>query len=120
VRQWSGPLPSPETIERYDQLVENGAERIFRQFELEAEERRASLRRGQDYAFRDQTNARICALAFGLAALGVAALAIYWEQPVAAATIGGVSLAMAIGYIMRIKREHSDDGGAQSTDVKPE
>lgn len=104
-REWSGPLPSPDTIQRYDELVKDGAERIFQQFEKEADERRELIRRGQEYAYRDQTNARFCALIFGLAALGVAAFALYLNHPTAAGIIGGVSLAMAIGYIMRARAE---------------
>ncbi|MBX9844174.1 MAG: DUF2335 domain-containing protein [Xanthobacteraceae bacterium] len=37
---WSGPLPHPATLQAFDEVVRGGAERIFRQFEIEAEHRR--------------------------------------------------------------------------------
>lgn len=37
----AGPLPSPEVMERYNTLVEDGAERIFVQFEEQGRHRRA-------------------------------------------------------------------------------
>ena len=40
-----GPLPHPQLLRAYDALVQNGAERIFRQMELNAEIRRECERR---------------------------------------------------------------------------
>ena len=34
-RHWEGPLPNPEALERFDQVVPNGAERIFKMAEVE-------------------------------------------------------------------------------------
>lgn len=32
---WQGPLPPPEAVKQFDEIVTNGAERIFRMAELE-------------------------------------------------------------------------------------
>lgn len=37
----SGPLPSPHELAQYDQVVADGAERIMRGYELQAEHRRS-------------------------------------------------------------------------------
>ena len=34
-RHWEGPLPNPEALERFDQVLPNGAERIFKMAEVE-------------------------------------------------------------------------------------
>lgn len=38
--QWTGPLPSPDALERFNQVVEGGAERIVRMAEQEGKHRR--------------------------------------------------------------------------------
>jgi len=38
--QYQGPIPPPELLREFDDVVPNGAERIFRQFELQSEHRR--------------------------------------------------------------------------------
>lgn len=42
---YSGPLPDPETLDRYNQIVPNGAERIFAQFEAQTAHRHDIERR---------------------------------------------------------------------------
>jgi uncharacterized membrane protein len=41
MRQWSGPLPHPETLERYNQVVPSAAERIIRLAETQHDHRLA-------------------------------------------------------------------------------
>lgn len=36
---YSGPLPPPEVLERFDRIVPGGAERIFKQFETQSAHR---------------------------------------------------------------------------------
>lgn len=36
---WQGPLPPPESVKRFDEIVTNGAERIFRMAEMEQQHR---------------------------------------------------------------------------------
>jgi uncharacterized membrane protein len=41
MRQWSGPLPNPEALERYNQIVPGAAERIIKMAETQHEHRLA-------------------------------------------------------------------------------
>jgi uncharacterized membrane protein len=41
MRQWSGPLPQPEALERYNQIVPTAAERIIRMAETQHDHRLA-------------------------------------------------------------------------------
>ncbi|HJZ42669.1 MAG TPA: DUF2335 domain-containing protein [Hyphomicrobiaceae bacterium] len=94
---WQAPIPPPEIIGGYNQVIQNGAERVFAQFEIEAKERRAFNRRGQTMQFVIQILARFVApLVFALSALAVAAYAISKGYETAAAIIGGATIAMVV------------------------
>ncbi|WP_341327251.1 DUF2335 domain-containing protein [Methylotuvimicrobium sp. KM2] len=56
--QWQGPLPPPSTLREFDDIIQNGAERIMRMAEIEQQHRHdsekkliendvRSIRRGQ-------------------------------------------------------------------------
>ena len=93
---WQAPIPPPEIVRGYNEVIENGGERLFAQFETEAKERRAITRRGQTHQFVIQIIARLFALIFALSALGVAAYALSLGREVAATVIGGASIAMVV------------------------
>ena len=48
---WNGHMPPPEIVRGYNDAVPNGGERVFNQFELEADHRRKMQWRGQTLAF---------------------------------------------------------------------
>jgi uncharacterized membrane protein len=89
-------MPPPEIVRGYNDVIENGAERLFRQFELEAEHRRDLQRRSQTHGFVVALSGRVSALVFALTALGVSTLAIYLGQPWPASIIGGSSIALVV------------------------
>ena len=94
---WQAPIPPPEIIRGYNEVIENGGERLFAQFETEAKERRAITRRGGAHQFVIQIIARLFALSpLALSALGVAAYALSLGREVAATVIGGASIAMVV------------------------
>ena len=90
-------MPPPEIVRGYNDAVENGGERVFRQFEIEAEHRRNMQWRGQTFAFIIAISGRVCALVFSLVFLGIAWRALEkGESWVAAASLAG-SLALVVG-----------------------
>jgi uncharacterized membrane protein len=93
---WSAPIPPPEIVRGYNDVIENGAERLFRQFELEAEHRRALQRRGQTHNLIIALSGRGAALVFSLASLGVAALALYYNHPWVAGAFGSGTIALVV------------------------
>jgi uncharacterized membrane protein len=88
-QHWSGPLPDPETLAAFDQVVPGGAARIFDQFEKEADHRRALEKSQTHFVIRDTHIGQALAGAFALAGLSVAAFAIYMGAQWAATIIGG-------------------------------
>src|SRR5690349_14906157 len=93
---WQAPIPPPDIVRGYGEVIQDGAERLFKQFETEALERRALTRRGQTFQFVIQIIARISALLFALTALYVAYFAIEKGHEFAASIIGGGAIAMVV------------------------
>jgi uncharacterized membrane protein len=89
-------MPPPEIVRGYNDVIENGAERLFRQFELEAEHRRDLQRRAQTHNLIIALSGRTAALVFSLSALGVATLALHWGYPWPAAVIGGSTIGLVV------------------------
>jgi uncharacterized membrane protein len=100
VTSWSGPLPHPSTLEAFDAVVHNGAERIFTQFEKEAEHRRELESYGARRLSREKRVAQYCAAAFSFFALAVAAYALHEGAFVTAGVIGGGSIAMVVAAFL--------------------
>lgn len=46
--QWQGPLPPPDALEKFNTIVEHGAERVFRMAEIEQQHRIESERAALD------------------------------------------------------------------------
>ncbi len=89
-------MPPPEILQGYDNIIPGSAERLFKQFELEADTRRTLTRRGQTHNFIVALSGRVSALVFALAALAVSAYALYLGNTVAASIIGGSTIAMVV------------------------
>lgn len=97
---WQGPLPPPAVLEEFGRLVPDAPERIFRQWETEAEHRRAYERQALDAAIRRDGRGQISALLFAVAALSVSAFALWLGQPWVAGTIGGGTIASVVGAFL--------------------
>jgi uncharacterized membrane protein len=90
---WSGPLPPPERLQQFDAIVENGAERIFQQWEREADHRRAYESKALRAHVRLDAMGRIMAFAFAMSTLGLAAWFATIGQSWLSALFGGGTIA---------------------------
>jgi uncharacterized membrane protein len=115
-RLYTGPLPPPEMLADYSNVIENGAERIFRQFEAQGDHRREL----EMIVIRSE-NARAWAgivigsiVALGFVAGGVI-IAIYgspaWATAWSAAGIAGIVGAFIYGTRSR-RQERTDKSNA--------
>jgi uncharacterized membrane protein len=98
---WQGPIPPPQELKRYDEIIENGAERLFSQFERETQHRHLLERRAQNYPLFDQLAARTTALVFSLGCLGVALYAVEKNHPWVAGAFGAAMIANGINAFLR-------------------
>jgi uncharacterized membrane protein len=87
---------APDILRGYNDVIPDGAERLFKQFETEAHARREYLRRGQAHNLIVALSGRIAALVFALSALSVSAYALHLGHPWAAAIIGGGTIAVVV------------------------
>jgi uncharacterized membrane protein len=90
-------------LREFDALVPDGAERIFKQFEAEAEHRRSCEKRQISFAIRDGHIGQLLAGLYAICAFGVSAFAIYKEAYWAATFIGGTTIVGGIVAFLRQK-----------------
>lgn len=98
--QWTGPLPPPEALDRFNQVVPNGAERIFKMAETEQAHRIAyetdALRATVVEAKRGQYLGATISLFAAAGALVGALIGAYWPVSVALVGVPLMALAKAI------------------------
>ena len=108
-RSFSGPLPPPELLQGYNEVVKGGAERIFSQFEkqsdhrikLEAEvipEQLNQSKRGQFFGFVLVVLCLICAMIALMNGYEVFAIVI------ASTTIVGLAGVFVVGKVIQSKK----------------
>jgi uncharacterized membrane protein len=98
---WQGPLPSPDDLARYGNIVEGGAERLVREWEAEAAHRRAYEQRALRIEGLERILSRVFAYTFAMAALGVVVYCATIGQPWVAAVIGGGMIAAVVASLIR-------------------
>lgn len=86
---WAGPLPPPETLDQFSNVVENGAERIVAAWEKETAHRHKLEKWDMAIAGTEMIVSKLAALIFVLAALGVCAYCASIGANWIAAIIGG-------------------------------
>ncbi len=107
---FSGPLPDPETLAKYEQMIPGVAERLVHAFESEIAHRRkieldSFQARSADAKYERRIEARGQWLGFviGLAGLGVGLAALLKGAPVTGGMLGGSTLA-ALVYVFVVGR----------------
>ena len=100
--QWKAPLPPPQVIAQFDDVVENGAERVFSQFEIEAKHRRTMEANTVRSQFRDLLVGKNFALIFVLGMIITAVYAISEGYPWLAAFLGASVLGSVVWGFVRM------------------
>jgi uncharacterized membrane protein len=101
VSSWQGPIPPPDVLRAYNEIIPNGAERLFSQFENETKHRRKMETRAQFLPFVDQISGRACALLFALACLLLSGYAISQGAQIPATVLGGAMIIAGVNAFMR-------------------
>ncbi len=109
IAQWQAPFPPPDTLKAFDGVIENGAERIFKQFELESEHQRQLELKLVEAQIWNQIRGQIYAFVFAMLALFVSVIAIYQDQPWVAALFGGGVIASVVAAFLRQGRDEKED-----------
>lgn len=99
-QQWSGPLPPPEAIARFNDIVPNGAERIFKMAEDEQAHRIASENTGLVASIAEAKRGQLLGASISIFSLVSAIISIYlgahWTVTVLLVGVPIMGLAKAI------------------------
>ncbi len=101
---WQGPLPPPEALQKFDLIVQGGAERLFQMAEVEQQHRIASERAALEANIRtshaEAWNARAGLLlgwSLSIVALGAAVYAaVIGAHPLVSVALVGIPLMAAV------------------------
>ena len=98
----SGPLPAPQTLEYYDKILPGAADRIFNMAEQAQKHEHRLNNKSLNLGFFVYAIAALTSSGI----LGLAALALYLDKPLAAGIIGAlVTMVLAIlGYKAALKK----------------
>lgn len=88
--QWEGPLPPPSIVKAFDEVVEHGAERIFRMAEKEQEHRHLMERTAAETESKAFSRGQVFGFAVSFASIvgAVAAAALHAPVAVPVALVG--------------------------------
>ncbi|MFZ1107772.1 MAG: DUF2335 domain-containing protein [Rhodomicrobium sp.] len=111
--KWEGPLPPPQVLARYDDVVQNGAERVFRQFEAEAELQREMNSASLKAQIRDLMVGKIFALIFAMGMIGAVFFAIDRSYPYLAGILGSSVLGSVVWAFVSVTGERKTEKSKQ-------
>ncbi len=94
-----GPLPTPEDFARYDAVLPGAAERILRMAEAEQQKRNDFVENDMNQFHIAQKRGQWIWLVVILAALGVIAFGLYYDQGWPAIGLGTI-LSVVVGYAL--------------------
>lgn len=101
---WSGPLPPPSILEQFNDVVENGAERIVSAWEGETAHRQDMERRELSYFGRDSILGKVFAFIFVITALGGSLWAAVNGAEIFATVLGGGTIASVVWAFVKTTR----------------
>ncbi|NNV20567.1 DUF2335 domain-containing protein [Ochrobactrum pseudogrignonense] len=105
---WSGPLPAPSDMMKYDQIVSNGAERIFTAWEEESKHRRELEKKELRWTIFESIYGKSLAIIFVLSVLAVTAYAISMNANWIAAILGGTMIGSIVWAFVKVNRPNKN------------
>ena len=98
---WHGPLPPPDALRSFNEIIPNGADRIVSQWEQETEHRRRFEQKALSSQIFERIASRVMALVFSLTALGGAIYLGIIGHDWLAGTIGTTTIGVVISaYVL--------------------
>ena len=96
----TGPLPSPEVLEKYKAVQPDLPERIVAMAERQSTHRQAMEKKLVEGQVAAQTRGQVFGLAMGLGVLGLATFSAWLKMPELAGAIVGLDLAGLVGVFV--------------------
>ncbi|ACB96737.1 DUF2335 domain-containing protein [Beijerinckia indica] len=111
---WSGPLPPPQSLEAFEQILPGSASLIFGEFVKEAEHRRKQEDRESRFRVREGHIGQVLAGLFSIAAFGVTCYALYLGAFKTAVVIGTTTVISGIAAFLN-KEQKEKQANEKST-----
>ena len=113
---FSGPLPHPEILKRFDEVVPGSAERIIKMAEGQFAHRTELERKVIDSDISRSKWGQILGFLIAVIGLGVSLVAILYGKQWAGSIIGGATLASLVGVFMYGSRVRSQERERKADD----
>jgi uncharacterized membrane protein len=114
--QWSGPLPPPEVLQKFDTVIVGGAERILRMAENEQQHRITQESVGLQAAIQSDKIGKYLGFGIAVAAIfgAVAVVYVHGAWQVSVALVGVPVLTVAYALIAGQKKEAKEESQVSS------
>lgn len=100
--QWAGPLPPPNVLSGFNDVVENGAERVFRMAEKEQEHRISYERAELEATRRDFRRGQVIGSLLALGCVAASVYSIYLgAHPAVSIALVGIPITALISKILK-------------------
>lgn len=90
--QFSGPLPPPEILQQYDQVISGAAERILAMAEKDAKHQQEIENSAIQFASREVKRGQMCGLTIGISSFATCVIALALGSELTASILGGVTV----------------------------
>jgi uncharacterized membrane protein len=101
----AGPLPSPETLKEYNEILPDAAERIFSMAEKEQEHHHTTEIKLVDHEIRKTSKGQNFALVTALTGIVGAVICAFLGQEIIGAVVGGSTLASLVSSFLSAKQK---------------
>lgn len=115
-RRFSGPLPSPEMLQGYENTHSGLADRIVAMAENEQQHRHKLEVKSVDGAINKEKRGQRYALFIAYLIISISGVLVYLGHPVSASIFGGVTLATLVGLFLDSKRKEKQKNLKASTE----
>ena len=105
---WQGPLPSPKTLEEFEEIVPGSAKAIIDEWQAETNHRRTFERKALNAQIIENIGGRVLAFVFALTALGVAVYLAMIHAEWAAGIIGAGTIGSVVYSLVSGRRQKDD------------
>lgn len=113
-QSFSGPLPHPDTLRQFDEIVPGSAERIIKMAEEQSEHRKELEKKVIDSDIARSKWGQVLGFIIAIAGLGVSAIIGVYGNAIAGGIIGVGTLASLVGVFMYGSKTRSKERETKS------
>lgn len=106
---FQGPLPPPSLLKQYNEIVGNGAERIFKRFEIQSEHRQFLERTAVTVQLRQSGRGQWFGLIISIFGLSLAGFMAYLGHEIFASTLGTTTIIGLVAIFVAGKQTQRKD-----------